>query len=66
MKLCLMRPGVIGIAFPTTVSPNEILTPYTPIASDISEAAIAVKEGDVLKIQSVLVRNRLPSSARFC
>ncbi|KAI5843224.1 peptidase M24, structural domain-containing protein [Tricharina praecox] len=40
-----------GIAFPTTVSPNEILTPYTPIASDIAEAAVAVKEGDILKIQ---------------
>ncbi|KAF8242427.1 curved DNA-binding protein, partial [Wilcoxina mikolae CBS 423.85] len=40
-----------GIAFPTTVSANDILTPYTPIASDTEEAAIQVKDGDVLKIQ---------------
>jgi len=40
-----------GIAFPTTVSPNDILTPYTPIPSDPAEASIAIKEGDVLKIQ---------------
>ncbi|KAI5794195.1 peptidase M24, structural domain-containing protein [Pyronema domesticum] len=40
-----------GIAFPTTVSPNDILTPYTPIASDAAEAEIVIKEGDVLKIQ---------------
>lgn len=40
-----------GIAFPTTVSPNDILTPYTPIASDTAEAALTVKEGDLLKIQ---------------
>jgi hypothetical protein len=36
------------------VSANDILTPYTPIASDAEEAAIQVKDGDVLKIQSVL------------
>lgn len=58
--------GTIGIAFPTTVSPNEILTPYTPIASDIAEAAVAVKEGDILKIQSVLMRNGSLYSTHIC
>jgi methionine aminopeptidase len=48
---------IAGIAFPTTVSPNDVLTPYTPIASDSAEAQIAVKEGDILKIQSVLPRS---------
>ncbi|TGZ80004.1 putative curved DNA-binding protein [Ascodesmis nigricans] len=40
-----------GIAFPTTISPNDILTPYTPIPSEAAEAAITIHEGDVLKIQ---------------
>ncbi|KAG0138799.1 peptidase M24, structural domain-containing protein [Tuber indicum] len=40
-----------GIAFPTTVSPNDILTPYTPLATDPGENEIAIKKGDVLKIQ---------------
>lgn len=43
-----------------------MLTPYTPIASDAAEAAVAVKEGDVLKIQSVPTRNILLASVRFC
>ena len=47
----LTRVGFAGIAFPTTVSANDILTPYTPIASDTEEAAAVVKDGDVLKIQ---------------
>ena len=47
----LTRVAFAGIAFPTTVSANDILTPYTPIASDTEEAAAAVKDGDVLKIQ---------------
>ncbi|KAI5781245.1 peptidase M24, structural domain-containing protein [Geopyxis carbonaria] len=40
-----------GIAFPTTVSPNDIITPYTPLTSEAAEASITVNEGDVLKIQ---------------
>jgi len=40
-----------GIAFPTTVSPNDILTPYTPLATDPGENEIGIKKGDVLKIQ---------------
>ncbi|CUS15025.1 unnamed protein product [Tuber aestivum] len=40
-----------GIAFPTTVSPNDILTPYTPLATDPGESEIAIRKGDVLKIQ---------------
>ncbi|KAH8150451.1 uncharacterized protein LAJ45_05664 [Morchella importuna] len=40
-----------GIAFPTTVSPNDILTPYTPLSTDAGEAGITVSNGDVLKIQ---------------
>jgi curved DNA binding protein len=40
-----------GIAFPTTVSPNDILTPYTPLSTDAAEATITISNGDVLKIQ---------------
>ncbi len=43
-----------GIAFPTTVSPNEILTPYTPLSSDATEAAITIGNEDIIKIQLVL------------
>lgn len=43
----------LGIAFPTTVSPNDIITPYTPLSSEPTEASITVNEGDVLKIQFV-------------
>lgn len=40
-----------GIAFPTTISPNDISTPYTPIPSEPAEAALTINPGDVLKIQ---------------
>jgi len=40
-----------GIAFPTTISPNDISTPYTPLPSEPAEAALTISTGDVLKIQ---------------
>ncbi|KAI9826311.1 MAG: Curved DNA-binding protein (42 kDa protein) [Thelocarpon impressellum] len=40
-----------GIAHPTTVSPSSFVTPYTPLASDAEEAAVALKADDVIKIQ---------------
>jgi len=49
-----MSYALLGISFPTTVSPNDILTPYTPLATDATEAAVEVKSGDILKIQSVI------------
>lgn len=41
----------IGISHPTTVSPSSFVTPYTPLTSDESEAAITLQEGEVVKIQ---------------
>ncbi|KAL7268423.1 hypothetical protein RUND412_008958 [Rhizina undulata] len=40
-----------GLAFPTTVSPNDILTPYTPLSSVPEEAETTLKAGDLIKIQ---------------
>ena len=40
-----------GIAHPTTVSPSAFVTPYTPLASDPVEASIALKSGEIAKIQ---------------
>ncbi|KAF2088599.1 Creatinase/aminopeptidase [Saccharata proteae CBS 121410] len=40
-----------GIAHPTTVSPSSFVTPYTPLKSDVEEAAVTLKAGDVVKIQ---------------
>lgn len=40
-----------GIAHPTTISPNSYITPYTPLKSDAEEAAVTLKEGEVIKIQ---------------
>jgi methionine aminopeptidase len=40
-----------GISHPTTVSPSSFVTPYTPLKSDEAEAAVALKPGDVIKIQ---------------
>ena len=40
-----------GIGHPTTVSPSSFVTPYTPLASDPADAAIALKAGEVVKIQ---------------
>lgn len=42
---------VKGISHPTTVSPSSFVTPYTPLKSDEAEAAVALKPGDVIKIQ---------------
>ncbi|KAJ5239214.1 hypothetical protein N7468_003833 [Penicillium chermesinum] len=40
-----------GIATPTTVSPSSYVTPYTPLISDAAEAEIALKAGEIAKIQ---------------
>ncbi|KAL3419139.1 curved dna-binding protein (42 kda protein) [Phlyctema vagabunda] len=40
-----------GISHPTTVSPSSFVTPYTPLTSDETEAAVELKPGDVIKIQ---------------
>ncbi|KAL9088407.1 MAG: hypothetical protein Q9159_003107 [Coniocarpon cinnabarinum] len=40
-----------GISHPTTVSPSSYVTPYTPLVSDVEEAATALKPGEVVKIQ---------------
>lgn len=40
-----------GVAHPTTVSPSAYVTPYTPLVSDVEEAATELKAGEVVKIQ---------------
>jgi len=40
-----------GIGHPTTVSPTSFVTPYTPLSTDADEAAIALKPGDIIKVQ---------------
>ncbi|KAI9849728.1 MAG: Curved DNA-binding protein (42 kDa protein) [Thelocarpon superellum] len=40
-----------GIAHPTTVSPSSFVTPYTPLSSDVEEAAVTLKAGEAIKIQ---------------
>jgi methionine aminopeptidase len=40
-----------GISHPTTVSPSSFVTPYTPLTSDTTEAEVALKEGEAIKIQ---------------
>lgn len=40
-----------GIAHPTTISPSSYITPYTPLKSDVEEAAVTLKTGEVIKIQ---------------
>ncbi|KAF1834318.1 hypothetical protein BDW02DRAFT_498617 [Decorospora gaudefroyi] len=40
-----------GIGHCTTISPSAYITPYTPLKSDPEEAAVTLKEGEVIKIQ---------------
>ena len=40
-----------GISHPTTISPSSYITPYTPLASDASEAETTLKKGEAIKIQ---------------
>lgn len=40
-----------GIAHPATVSPNSVVTPYTPLVSDAEEAATTLKENEMVTIQ---------------
>jgi methionine aminopeptidase len=40
-----------GISFPTTISPADILTPYTPLSTVAEEAARTLKAGELVKIQ---------------
>ena len=41
----------VGISHPTTVSPSTHVTPYTPLVSDVDEAAVTIKAGEAVKIQ---------------
>lgn len=45
-KVYNKKPVFKGLAFPTTISPNEICGYYAPIPED----STTVKEGDLLKI----------------
>ncbi|KXJ94704.1 peptidase M24, structural domain-containing protein [Microdochium bolleyi] len=40
-----------GQSHPTTVSPSSFVTPYTPLASDPTESAVELKDGELVKIQ---------------
>lgn len=40
-----------GIATPTTISPSSYITPFTPLVSDVEDAAMTIKAGEVVKIQ---------------
>ena len=40
-----------GIATPTTVSPSSYVTPFTPLVSDPEDAAVALKAGELVKVQ---------------
>jgi methionine aminopeptidase len=40
-----------GQSSPVTISPSSYITPYTPLKSDIEEAATALKKGEIVKIQ---------------
>lgn len=41
----------IGIAFPTTITPGDLVTPYSPLHTDVEEAAKALKANQIVKIQ---------------
>ncbi|EEY20669.1 curved DNA-binding protein [Verticillium alfalfae VaMs.102] len=40
-----------GFSHPTTVSPSSFVTPYTPLTTDESEAAVEIKADEPIKIQ---------------
>jgi curved DNA binding protein len=40
-----------GIGHCTTISPSSYVTPYTPLKTDAEEAAVTLKDGEVVKIQ---------------
>ncbi|KAL8972560.1 MAG: hypothetical protein Q9183_000486 [Haloplaca sp. 2 TL-2023] len=40
-----------GISHPTTVSPSSYITPYTPLSTDVEEAATLLKLNEPVKIQ---------------
>ncbi|KAF3933505.1 hypothetical protein ABW20_dc0101186 [Dactylellina cionopaga] len=40
-----------GVSFPTTISPDEVITPLTPNPHDTTTPEWAIKPGQVLKIQ---------------
>ncbi|GAO19408.1 uncharacterized protein UV8b_03785 [Ustilaginoidea virens] len=40
-----------GFSHPTTVSPASYVTPYTPLTSDETEAALEIQPGEPVKIQ---------------
>ena len=40
-----------GISHPTTVSPSAFITPYTPLSTDVEDAATVLKSDEAVKIQ---------------
>ncbi|KAI4207480.1 MAG: hypothetical protein LQ346_000525 [Caloplaca aetnensis] len=40
-----------GISHPTTVSPSSHITPYTPLSTDVEEAATVLKANEPVKVQ---------------
>ena len=42
---------MLGISHPTTVSPSAFITPYTPLSTDVEDAATVLKPNEAVKIQ---------------
>jgi len=40
-----------GIATPVTVSPSSHVTPFTPLVSDAEDSELALKKGEIIKLQ---------------
>jgi curved DNA binding protein len=40
-----------GIGHPTTISPSSHVTPFTPLVSEAEDAALTIKDGEIVKIQ---------------
>lgn len=40
-----------GLAYPTTISVNGVVSNFSPLPSDKDQAALALKDGDLVKIQ---------------
>jgi methionyl aminopeptidase len=45
------RVSIAGFSHPTTISPASYVTPYTPLTSDESEAALEIQPNEPIKIQ---------------
>lgn len=40
-----------GVSFPTCVSVNNVISHFSPLASDPDTNSVVLKDGDVVKIQ---------------